>query len=303
MTSIEVSRLMIYPVKSATGIEVKSARCTKEGIKYPDEPALEDRRWGVAHIKEDGKMVVLSGRICPRMVLVRPHVTGRVLTLDAPGMPTLDVPMDGHSNESNIVIPVTEFQHETIEYVDCGEAAADWFCKFLEKPGMRLIYNAPGMMQRKLDEREIDGRRHDYNTSGNEVAFQDLCPVLIVSQPSVDDLNKRVDDPPISPINFRPSIIVSGCDAYAEDTWEKVQVGNEASLIGSWIFPRCFFTTADPDTGIRRQDKQPLAALRTYRMPDPPTVHKDFKGLPNFGKYFQVEKEGIINVGDKIVVM
>ncbi len=59
---------------------------------------------------------------------------------------------------------------------------------------------------------------------GDQVGFGDQAPILILSEASIDDLNKRLDDP-IGMERFRPNVIISGVEAYDEDHWSCIQIG------------------------------------------------------------------------------
>jgi uncharacterized protein YcbX len=48
-----------------------------------------------------------------------------------------------------------------------------------------------------------------------QVAYHDLFPYFLLSEASVEDLNSRLEKP-VSADNFRPNILVTGCDAYSE---------------------------------------------------------------------------------------
>ena len=48
-----------------------------------------------------------------------------------------------------------------------------------------------------------------------QVAFQDMFPYLLMSEASVEDLNTRLEKP-VTLNNFRPNIVVSECEPYAE---------------------------------------------------------------------------------------
>ena len=62
---------------------------------------------------------------------------------------------------------------------------------------------------------------------------------------------------------FRPNLVISGCDAYAEDSWRQIRIGE---LIFRVVKPcsRCVIPTIDPETG-RRQGDEPLKTLLQYR--------------------------------------
>ena len=61
---------------------------------------------------------------------------------------------------------------------------------------------------------------------------------------------------------FRPNIVVRGCDPFAEDTWNRIQIGD---VILAVVKPcaRCEVTTIDKVTLER--SKEPLKTLGKYR--------------------------------------
>jgi uncharacterized protein YcbX len=61
---------------------------------------------------------------------------------------------------------------------------------------------------------------------------------------------------------FRPNIVVKGCGPFAEDTWNKIKVGDvELAIVKPCA--RCVVTTIDKDTLV--QKKEPLKTLAQYR--------------------------------------
>ena len=61
--------------------------------------------------------------------------------------------------------------------------------------------------------------------------FADAFPFLLISEESLADLNSRLDSP-VTMRNFRPNIVVKGCNApYEEDTWKKIVIGEDKENI------------------------------------------------------------------------
>lgn len=58
--------------------------------------------------------------------------------------------------------------------------------------------------------------------------FSDLTPYHILSMESIEDLNSRMDGIKVTPVHFRCSITVSGCQPYEEDTWRFIRIGDKA---------------------------------------------------------------------------
>ncbi|XP_061481134.1 mitochondrial amidoxime reducing component 2-like [Rhineura floridana] len=275
-----VSGLVIYPVKSCRGLPLERAEVTELGVQSGD---LRDRFWLVT--KEDGHMV--TARQESRLVLVSVNCKNGHLILNAPEMTELAVPVK--VPEKNPVKNCRVFGLD-IQGQDCGDEVAHWFTTFLKSEPYRLMHYETDMAPRKCEKIMMPFRPKD------EVAYSDCGPLLIISEASMEDLNTRLEKK-IDLRYFRPNITVSGCDAYEEDTWGKIIIG-DVEMKEVIACGRCILTTVDPDTGIIDR-KEPLETLKRYRMCDPAEKHIH-KSAPLFGSFFGIDKTGTIKVGDPV---
>jgi len=237
--SMHLSSLYRFPLKSAAGESLQ--RCASDSLGL-----LGDRRWMVVAA---GTGRFLTQRILPRMALLQAHWQGdTALKLAAPGMPELlvRVPDDKTMRcvqvwSANPVIP------------DAGETAAAWLSDFLGQ-ACRLVYLP-----------EDDGIQVDldYARLGERTAFSDGFPFLLIGQASLDDLARRVGRP-LEMLRFRPNLVVSGAEPYAEDGWKRIRIGQLTFRV---VKPcsRCVIPTLDPVTGERAPDREPLNTLLSYR--------------------------------------
>jgi len=125
---------------------------------------------------------------------------------------------------------------------------------------------------------------------GENVSFADAFPFLLLSEGSLSDLNRRLETPlPIE--RFRPNIVVSGCEPYAEDGWQQVRIGKVVFRVAKPC-ARCVITTTDQTSGER--GPEPLRTLAQFRQ-------KDGKIL--FGQNLVHEGRGILRVGENVEVM
>src|SRR5262245_2592429 len=118
MTDIQVSALNVYPVKSAAGIAVESARVVRRGFEH-------DRRWMV--VDEGGRF--LSQRTLHRMALLRVRLGPDRLTLSAPEVAPLEVPLDMPSGPRRQV----QIWSDTCDAVEV-EPARTWLGAVLGQP-------------------------------------------------------------------------------------------------------------------------------------------------------------------------
>lgn len=259
---------------------MEDAEVTEMGLRKGD---LRDRFWLV--IREDGHMV--TARQEPRLVLVSVACKNGHLILNAPEMKELSIPVK--LPEDNPVKNCRVFGLD-IEGRDCGNDVACWITTFLNSEPYRLVHFETQMTPRKCNEIKPPFRTND------KVPYSDCGPLLIISEASMEDLNTRMEKK-IDLRNFRPSITVSGCNAYEEDTWDKVVIG-DVEMKQVMACGRCILTTVDPDTGIIDR-KEPLDTLKSYRMCDPAQKHL-YKSAPLFGSFYGIDKNGTVKKGDPV---
>jgi hypothetical protein len=121
------------------------------------------------------------------------------------------------------------------------------------------------------------------------VGFADGFPFLLISEESLGDLNSRLADP--LPMNrFRPNLVVTGGEPYAEDGWGSIEIGGVRLRV---VKPcdRCLVTTTDQATGER--GKEPLRTLATYRKVGNEVM---------FGQNVVHENTGRLRVGDVVTI-
>jgi uncharacterized protein YcbX len=95
----------------------------------------------------------------------------------------------------------------------------------------------------------------------DHTGFADGYPILLTSEEGLQDLNSRLESP--IPMNrFRPNLVVKGCDPFAEDTWNRIRIG-DVKLAVVKPCARCEVTTIDKETLER--SKEPLKTLGKYR--------------------------------------
>ncbi|MEM9980721.1 MAG: MOSC N-terminal beta barrel domain-containing protein, partial [Cyanobacteria bacterium P01_D01_bin.2] len=235
MTTLTLSQLNIYPVKSAAGIALDQATVEARGLQF-------DRRWMVTDLQ--GKF--MTQRKHPRMALMRVSV-GDHLCIEAPGQTALEIPLDPAHAETIEV----EVWGDNTQAVSLGAEAQRWISDFLQVP-CQLVY-MPDSAERPTAHGKLGVEKL--------VSFADAYPFLLISEASLANLNAKLDIP--VPMNrFRPNFVVSGCDAHAEDSWAQIRIGEIVFDLPKGC-DRCSIPGVDQATGV--QGKEPLKTLATYR--------------------------------------
>lgn len=285
-----VTKIYIYPVKSCRGIETTEADAFEMGLQYKN---INDRHWIVV----DGKGNMLTQRQLPKLAMVVPSIHVHELHLNAEDMETLKLPihMDfpGDDNVTSIKIHRTEARG-----ADCGEAAADWISTYLKKPGCRIMYFLP-----EFQPRVVKDNQHVKHLclDKDKTAYQDIAPVLLVVQESVEDFARQVPDSNVSEVNYRPNILVSCSKAFDEEKWSTFQIGKDVS--GRVIFKcsRCTLPCVNPETGQMDTKFTLKKSLEKYR----PAWFREkaiYGNCGMMGVYLSMDELGPIKVGDPVLV-
>ncbi len=234
---ITISNLIYYPIKACRGFEVDAACVERMGLEH-------DRRMMV--VTEQGEF--LTQREHPRLALVTPRLSDGMLELSAPSYDSIRLGIQ----TSGTPWPVDIWKSKGVHAIDQGEEAARWFSDWLGT-SVRLVHFADGYKRRVNEEYAVNDDDH--------TGFADAYPILLISEESLEDLNSRLEVP--VPMNrFRPNLVLRGCEPFAEDTWNRIKVGDvELAVVKPCA--RCVVTTIDKET--LEQSKEPLKTLGKYR--------------------------------------
>lgn len=259
-----ITSIFYYPVKSCRGIADSSVEIGERGIR-------NDRNWVVANA--EGK--ALTQRELSQMALIEANVdNGGALTLQAPERASCTVAHGSGSSATTV-----DVWGNQCAGVDEGDDVANWLGSFLGTQ-CRLVRVAEN------NDRQCMAPLPDGSTV--KLTFVDGCSLLVISQESLDDLNNRLAEP-VTIKRFRPNIVISGFEAFSEDDFTELQIG-DITLYKVQQCERCVITTIDPESA--KKSVEPLKTLSTYRR-----VEKKV----NFGAYYLHSQPGKISVGDEVI--
>jgi uncharacterized protein len=258
-----LSNMLVYPVKSCAGIAQSHTAVTTHGLCH-------DRRWLLVDV-DTGKFI--TGREHPALVLLNalpmpelgqvqlsaPAVAGRaalacVYGLSADAQPARrTVTVWGDSINAARTAPLhrsKEALFASTSNVPCPLSA--WLGRAVE-----LVFFDAGS-QRALDS--------SYSQPGDQTAFSDGFPLLLISTASLAGLNARIAEAGNSAVpmaRFRPNLVIDGALAHAEDTWRTIEIGDVCFDVVK-ACTRCVFTTIDSH-GSPDPSGEPLRTLKDYR--------------------------------------
>lgn len=264
MTKINLSGLAIYPLKSAKAINLTQSQVSEMGLEH-------DRRFMISDMQ--GQFI--TGRTQPKISTIKIEVTSQGIMLSAPKMPPIALTFKELQQDYT---DVTVWD-SCIKAQRCSEDMNLWLTKFLGVECQLLYFGEES--SRKVA--NVD----------KQVGFADGFPLLLISQASLDELNRSTARP-IDMRQFRTNLVVTGCKPFAEDTWKRIKIGDaEFELVKAC--ERCIFTTLPPGEINFANDKEPLKTLSLFR--------QDSEGRIDFGQNLISHNDAVIKLGDSIEVL
>ncbi|XP_022734956.1 molybdenum cofactor sulfurase-like isoform X8 [Durio zibethinus] len=263
--------ITIYPIKSCAGFSVQSWPLSSAGLKY-------DREW----LLKSWTGEILTQKKVPEMSLISTFIdlNQQILSVESPcceGKLQIKVDSDSYlCGKEEFYLHSQRLQHNgyfsIIRYeVRCYENEIDqWFSNAVGQP-CSLVRCCHSQYCSTLSNNGSMGMCRDVDSRVN---FANEAPFLLISEESVSDLNNRlcsntqkhsVGAPAyVNPMRFRPNLVISGGEPYAEDGWRNLKIGNTyfTSLGGC---NRCQMINFYHQTGQVKKTSEPLATLASYR--------------------------------------
>lgn len=263
----KLDQISIYPIKSCSGINLQTSEVLDRGFPL-------DRRWLL--VDQGGQFI--SQRTTPLLGQIRISLNGDQLLVNYPGKSPLNLNLNVQSNIRHKAM----IWKDKVDGLWVDQECDAWFSDVLGREVQLIHMNEK--VHRPLTKDSLPQDR------SFEVSFADGYPYLLTSQASLDDLNSRLTNP-VPMDRFRANLVVSGFEAFAEDSWKRISIG-EVELMVVKPCARCQVTTIDQQTGT--SSKEPLKTLATYRKQD---------GKVMFGMNLVALTTGTVNLNDPILII
>ena len=261
-----LTSIHIYPLKGGRGLDLGASAVEPWGL-------AGDRRWLL--VDENGRFISQREHASLARLVVG-YAPGGGLLVTTAGHPPLSV----LAPEPGELIKVSVWGSSVLA-ARAGPEADAWFSAYLGQPARLAFLDDP-------TRRAVDP---DYGQPGDVVSFADGYPLLLTSQESLDQLGDWLaadGDQPVPMNRFRPNVVVTGFEPWAEDRWRRVTIGDVSFRVAKPC-GRCVVTTTDQFTGVR--GSQPLRMLARKRR---------FGQSLVFGQNIIPETPGHLRVGDPV---
>ena len=286
---MNISEINIYPIKSLKGIALSESVVEKRGLRF-------DRRWMLTDLGG----AFITQREVPKMATVEVRVESGELRVDSKSGGEMLVPFEpdkGH--RQNVVV-----WRDTVAALAYNGEVSEWFSDVL---GLKCQL----VVMPEASERHVN---KDFDTGDDIVSFADGYPLLLIGEASLEALNDRIEENTDDrdfvrlPMNrFRPNVVVQGSEAFDEDNWASIRIGETIFRV---VKPcaRCVIPTIDQDRG-EFDGKEPSKTFASFRKANQvhPKRFESFGLIPNsvlFGENLIPENPGrSIRVGDRVEVL
>lgn len=283
----QLTGLHVYPVKSTYRLSPESAQVEPWGL-------AGDRRWMLAG--PTGRALTQRDEPGLGQYRVRPHEDGSLTVTDPAGavvrVPAVSVAAGDRAAEADVFGTL-------FPAVEAPKDVQEWFAERLGD--IRLLHLAEPATSRQID--------LEYAVPGETTSMADGYPLLLATAASLDALNHhlatdhRAGDHRAEPLpmeRFRPNLVVSGSEPWAEDGWRRIRIGEVVFRVAK-ACGRCVVTTTDQETGERR-GPEPLLSLGR---------HRRFGRKLVFGQNLVPERPaglsgdvlGTVRIGDEVTVL
>jgi len=244
-TSVEVSTLYIYPIKSCSPVKINTMLFSQTGPLY-------DRKFLI--IDQTGSF--LTQRQFPKLANVIQTIENNNLHISANNKTPITIPLNNTVSKQNITL--AKIWDDTVEAVSISAEANEWFSSYLGK-NVQLVRQSGTRMSKKKD----------------TLSFVDSYPVHLCSEDSLAELNHRLDIP-VEMERFRPNIVIRGNLPFQEDEWNTINIGSSQFKVAK-ACPRCVIITIDRKT--EKSGVEPLKTLASYRKKDSKVLFGQYLSL------------------------
>jgi len=269
-----VESIGVHPVKSARGLAPAAWWFDETGPRLDRRWMCIDENRRFVSLREIPALARLAVRLEPGDPIDRAN--------ELPSRVHLEFDDERHEfepvEETTTAATTASLWKADRQVIEESDSVSRWLS---EKLGgsYRLVRHAPDRDPWFQPEPEADGA-----TTG----LADGYPVLLAS---TETLVAAVPGG-CSMRRFRPNIVVTGVEAWMEEAWKRIRIGDvELELAKPCV--RCIATTVDPEIG-QRTGAAPLSTLANGRT---------WNGKPVFGWNCLVRRAGVLRQSDPITVL
>lgn len=279
---ITISGIFIHPVKSLRPVSVTTAKLNQLGLEGDRTVMLVrplPRPSYGEFLRNEATHTFVTQRQCPTLATVvasfsQESPAKNKIKLSA-GRDKVYIDVSKAALKKITIRYRAKLWDDIVDVVDVGQEAASFVQSNMKSAedtfdDVRVVSMIPHVSKRRTDERySPTAALNPFNASVPYVSLADGFPLLVASEKSLEELNRRLrvkGKRPLPMSRFRPNIVLKGLsNGFEEDTWKAIQIGGPSGPILHIVkgCPRCKQSCTDQLTGKR--GTEPLETLRDFR--------------------------------------
>ncbi|CAL9145333.1 unnamed protein product [Musa hybrid cultivar] len=260
--SVQLKSITVYPVKSCAGFAVYKWPLSNIGLKY-------DREW----LLKGPTGEILTQKKVPEMCNIRSFIDLEcgILNLESPRCKErLHVPIQ--ENSSFDYMEELDIYGQRYKVQCYNDEVNMWFSEAIARCCTLVRCSSSEYRSCNI----MGGRGNMCRDTWGKLNFVNEAQLLLVSEESVGDLNSRLNSyflkdnsgcvqrVLVDAMRFRPNLVISGAEPFAEDDWKSLHIG-KARFTSLGGCSRCQMINLDQQSGQPHKAKEPLATLASYR--------------------------------------
>lgn len=262
---VNLSRLYVHPVKSMRGLELSHAQVSESGLAF-------DRIFMLTDVNG----TFITARQYPSLVCFTPALLINGMSITAPDGQSRTVLFNSFSAPN---FPTEVWGNHFSAHI-APDDINQWLSGYMKRE-VQLRWVGEALTRRVKNRPEVP------------LSFADGFPYLLINEASFEALQLRCPSNIVIE-QFRPNLIIRGADAFAEDSWQTIRIGE---VIFDLVKPcsRCVLTTINTENGRKHPQSEPLRTLQQFRTAE--------NGDIDFGQNLIARNNGVIRLGDRIEVL
>ncbi|MEE6031081.1 MOSC domain-containing protein [Avibacterium paragallinarum] len=261
---MKLQHIYLYPIKSTQSYEVAQAVVQPQGLNFDRTFMLTEPDGTFISARKDAELYHFYALPTPLGLYIQ-HKDGSAIQVQYTDFQQSQA-CEVWGNEFNSLLASQEINH--------------WFS---EKIGRAVQLRWTGEHTQRKIKRYPD----------QPLSFADGYPLLLTTEASFNTVQQACPSP-ISPLQFRPNLIIDGITPFEEQQWAEIQIG-EVKFLHSKPCERCVLTTRNPTTNQADPKMEPFRTLKK--------LNRNEQGAPLFGINLIPLNTGIIRVNDEVKIL
>lgn len=261
---MQLQHIYLYPIKSTQSYEASQALVLPHGLNFDREFMLTETDGSFITARKEAELYHFYAFPIPLGLYIR------------------------YKNHSSIQIHYQDFQ----EIQSC-DVWGNQFPSFVAKETINQWFSEKLGREVQLRWLGENSQRKIKRYPSQSLSFADGYPLLLTTEMSFNAVQQSCPSE-ILPTQFRPNLIIDGINAFEEQQWDHIQIG-EVKFLHTKPCERCILTTRNPETNHTDPKMEPFRTLKK--------INTNEQGAPLFGINLIPLNTGTIKVGDQVEVI